>query len=312
MPGSNPFRSASKGSSPGDQQMMDDCRNCNDRAEAVEDRPCASRLNGPLRQRRSVPCSPVYDRIRELRTDLAATSCARERAQAEEELKSLIAEQAKFDYAFDVAEKHLDVVIQVGPTGLPGTPRSVTATMFTPCSNISSAARHVAQFVELCSASTRSKGDPNHCAIAAWHGSWERPDNGFADRVLVLAAKGEHLMRRCRAGTGIDDAEVSSSRHPTSRNTTPATAPSPTPHDDQRARRSPLFAVMAKPSDGAPIECPASDRTAVGEQKSDCSNAPFDCHSAARRQRVHVHVRATFGAPIRAEIGMTKLRRGVR
>jgi hypothetical protein len=53
--------------------MMDDCRNCDDRAEAVEDRPCAGRLNGPLRQRRS---SPVYDRIRELRADLAATSCA--------------------------------------------------------------------------------------------------------------------------------------------------------------------------------------------------------------------------------------------
>jgi hypothetical protein len=74
------------------------------------------------------------------------------------------------------------VLIRLGLTGLPGTPRSVTATMFTPCSNIASAAHQIAQLVALCRSSTLSKGDPNRCDIAAYHGSWERPDNGFADR----------------------------------------------------------------------------------------------------------------------------------
>jgi hypothetical protein len=37
----------------------------------------------------------------------------------------------------------------VGVTGMPGTPRSVTATMFTPCSNIASAARQIALLVAL-------------------------------------------------------------------------------------------------------------------------------------------------------------------
>jgi hypothetical protein len=37
----------------------------------------------------------------------------------------------------------------VGVTGMPGTPRSVTTTMFTPCSNIASAARQIAQLVAL-------------------------------------------------------------------------------------------------------------------------------------------------------------------
>jgi hypothetical protein len=55
--------------------------------------------------------------------------------------------------------------------------------MFTPCSNIAAAARQIAQLIEVCRTSTRSKGDPNHCAIAANHGSWERLDNGFADIV---------------------------------------------------------------------------------------------------------------------------------
>jgi hypothetical protein len=51
------------------------------------------------------------------------------------------------------------------------------------------AARQIAQFAELCRASNRSKGDPIHCAVAAYHGSWERPDNRFADVVRATAAK---------------------------------------------------------------------------------------------------------------------------
>jgi len=74
-----------------------------------------------------------------------------------------------------------DVAIRVGLAGLPGTPRNVTATMFAPCSNIASAARLLAQFAERCRTS-RSKDDPMHCAVAAWHGSWERPDNGLRTR----------------------------------------------------------------------------------------------------------------------------------
>jgi hypothetical protein len=69
-----------------------------------------------------------------------------------------------------------DIAIQVGLAGLPGTPRAATATTFSPCSNIASAARQIAQFAELCRTSGRSGGDPIHCAIAAYHGSWERPD----------------------------------------------------------------------------------------------------------------------------------------
>jgi hypothetical protein len=162
------------------------------------------------------------------------------------------------------------VVIRVGLTGLPGTPRSVTATMFTPCSNIASAARRIAQFVELCRTSTRSQADPNRCAIAAYHGSWERPDNGFADRVLASAAKGDVPDFEMPEGTGNDTGEVNS----TSRAAPPATAPSATPDNDERARQSPLFPVMAKPSDSSPDERSASDRTAAGEQKIDAQTVP--------------------------------------
>jgi hypothetical protein len=49
-----------------------------------------------------------------------------------------------------------DAAIRVGLAGLPATPRSVTATMFAPCSNIASASRQIAKFTELCRTSSRS------------------------------------------------------------------------------------------------------------------------------------------------------------
>jgi hypothetical protein len=91
------------------------------------------------------------------------------------------------------------VVIRIGLTGLPGTPRSVTATMFTPCSNIASAARRIAQVLALCTTSTRSKEDPNRCAIAAYHGSWERPGDGRRAEPLVSLSR--RSPRRSGAGS---------------------------------------------------------------------------------------------------------------
>jgi hypothetical protein len=85
----------------------------------------------------------------------------------------------------------------------------------------------------------------------AYHGSREWPDNGFADRVLATVAKGDAPDFEMPAGTGNDTGEVSSSGDLTSRNTL-ATAPSHTPDNDERARQSPLFPVMAKPFDSSP------------------------------------------------------------
>ena len=42
------------------------------------------------------------------------------------------------------------------------------------------------------------EGDPNHCAIASYHGSSERPDNGFAGdsclRLVSTASTGSATM----------------------------------------------------------------------------------------------------------------------
>jgi hypothetical protein len=166
-----------------------------------------------------------------------------------------------------------NIAIRVGLAGLPGTPRTVTATPFTPCSNIASAARQIAQFAELCRSSSRSKDDPIHCAIAAYHGSWERPDYGFADAVRTIVAKDDAPDFEMPAGTGIDTADTGSSRRPAPRDAAPAPPPPPTPDDDERARESPLFPVMSPRSDRSPSDRPASYGPAASEQKSDALTA---------------------------------------
>jgi hypothetical protein len=44
----------------------------------------------------------------------------------------------------------------------------------------------------------------HHCAVAAYHGSWQRPDSGVADGVLTTAAKGDAPDFEMPAGTRND------------------------------------------------------------------------------------------------------------
>lgn len=168
-----------------------------------------------------------------------------------------------------------DVAIRIGLTGLPGTPRSATATMFAPCSNIASAARQIAQFAELCRTSARSASDPVHCAVAAYHGSWGRPDNGFADAVQATVASNDAPDFEMPADTGIEMADSGSSRQIAARDTAPATPPSPTPDDREHARQSRLFPVMSRPSERSPSDHPASEKPAAVEQKTEAPTVPL-------------------------------------
>src|SRR5262252_4957502 len=78
--------------------------------------------------------------------------------------------------------------IRVGLTGLTTDSRSVSAILFAPCPNITLGARWLAQLIRRCK--TASKPDSIYCAIAAYRGSWERPDTRFADAVRATLEKG--------------------------------------------------------------------------------------------------------------------------
>jgi hypothetical protein len=86
------------------------------------------------------------------------------------------------------ATRHNGSRIRVGLTGLSTHPRSVAAMTFVPCANITMAVRQLAQLVERCK--TTSKPDPIYCAIAAYRGSWHRPDTRFAEAVRTTVEKG--------------------------------------------------------------------------------------------------------------------------
>jgi len=139
--------------------------------------------------------------------------------------------------------------------------------MFAPCSNITVAARQIAQLAERCKTSPHLNGDPIYCAIAAYHGSWDRPDNAFAGAVRTSVANNDAPDFETPAETGGDADKVRPAPRPPFHDT--ATAPPVAPDDRERARLSPLFPVKSRPSDRSPIDDAARDWRGVEEQKSD-------------------------------------------
>lgn len=82
-----------------------------------------------------------------------------------------------------------DDPIRLGLAGLSADPRSATALMFAPCTNIMLAAGQITRLVGRCKAA--SLPDAIYCAIASYHGSWDRPDIWFADAVRAAFEKGD-------------------------------------------------------------------------------------------------------------------------
>jgi hypothetical protein len=94
-----------------------------------------------------------------------------------------------------IAEAHRSaprgLPIRIGLTGLRVDSDAATLALFVPCANVSTAARQVTELVERCKIAAPLTLDPARCAIAAYGGSWDHPDNKFADAVLTSAAKGD-------------------------------------------------------------------------------------------------------------------------
>jgi hypothetical protein len=173
-----------------------------------------------------------------------------------------------------------DVTVRIGLTGLSTDPRLVAAAMFAPCSNITVAACQIAHLTERCKTSSHSNVDPIYCAIAAYRGSWEQPDNAFANAVATSVANNDAPDFEMPARTGGNAAEVRSAQRSASHDT--ITASPAAPDDRERSRLSPLFPVKSRPSERLPIDDAARDRTAVEEQRSRIESVhPIPSHSSA-------------------------------
>jgi Transglycosylase SLT domain len=131
------------------------------------------------------------------------------------------------------------VPIRIGLTGLAVDSTSTTTVIFTPCPNISMAARQITQLVERCKTVSSFKADPIHCAIAAYGGSWDRPDNKFADMVVTSAANGDAPNFDMTDDTDVGTGEFVPEARDTRQH--PSTLSPRAPDDQQRGWSSALF-----------------------------------------------------------------------
>jgi hypothetical protein len=139
--------------------------------------------------------------------------------------------------------------------------------MFAPCPNITVAARQIAQLSDRCRTIPRFKGDPVHCAIAAYRGSWDQPDTGFSDAVRTSVAKGDAPNFDMPKGTNFDLGDVGVAISPPVLNTT--AAPSIAPDDRQRGWSSALFPAKPQALDRPPTKTSAGDTRAADLQERD-------------------------------------------
>jgi hypothetical protein len=154
-----------------------------------------------------------------------------------------------------------DVTIRVGLTGLSTDLRSAAAVMFAPCPNITLAARQIAQLSERCKTIPRFKADPIHCAIAAYHGSWDQPDTNFANAVRASVEKGDAPDFDMPKDTNFNFADVDAAVSPPLRD---ARVPPKIASDDRRRGwSSALFPARPQPLDKPSTTVTAGDLGAV-------------------------------------------------
>ena len=91
----------------------------------------------------------------------------------------------------ETREQAANNVVRVGLAGVPVQPTKVSASVLLPCRNVATAAVQLTKLAARCKAHPRLKIDPNLCAVAAFRGSWDRPDIKFATEVAATAAKGD-------------------------------------------------------------------------------------------------------------------------
>jgi hypothetical protein len=164
-----------------------------------------------------------------------------------------------------------DGLIRVGLTGLLTDASAVMETTFLPCPNIAAAARQITQLTARCEATPRSDADPTFCAVAAYRGSWERPDGAFANAVRTSVATNDAPNFDMPKETGIEvrDALLDLPVAP------PATPPSPTDRasdDNDRAWSSALFPAKPERSDSSSnpssVDAPAAQKPQSRRQQN--------------------------------------------
>ncbi len=151
--------------------------------------------------------------------------------------------------------------MRVGLSGLSTDPRPLTAAMFAPCPNTAFAARQIAQLSERCRTLACFKADPIYCAIAAYHGSWERPNTMLADAVRATVAKSDAPNFSMPQDAYFDSGDLGSDALTPDRDDALA-APAVSSDDRERGWWSALFPAKPPQADTASVDVPSHNRSA--------------------------------------------------
>src|SRR5262249_33457270 len=171
-------------------------------------------------------------------------------------------------------------VVRVGLAGLPVAPSKASPAMFLPCRNVAIAAQRIAKLADRCKAHPRLKGDPTFCAVAVYHGLWERPDVRFAEAVMATAAKGDAPNFDMPKDTSIEFLDIGSDTTPPPNDPSPGTDSA----SDERERgwSSALFPPKPKPPEGETKDTPNDQPIAQQAPSGGVTNArPFAAKAPA-------------------------------
>ena len=145
----------------------------------------------------------------------------------------------------ETRELSVDSIVRVGLAGVSVSPSRVSASVLLPCRNVAMAASQLTKLATRCKAHPRFKTDPNLCAVAAYRGSWDRPDVKFATDVAATAAKGDAPNFDMPRGTSTEIFDTADDAP--SDTGTPIVDITTTFADQARSWSSALFPTKSKP-----------------------------------------------------------------
>ena len=165
-------------------------------------------------------------------------------------------------------------IVRVGLAGLPVAASKANPATFLPCRNVAIAAQRIAKLADRCKAHPRLKSDPTLCAVAVYHGSWERPDVKFAEVVTATAAKGDAPNFDMPKDTSVEFLDIGSDATPPPDE--PTSGPDTASNEQERGWSSALFPAKAKPPEGKTKDTPDDQPTAQEVPSAGVTNAhPF-------------------------------------
>jgi hypothetical protein len=161
--------------------------------------------------------------------------------------------------------------MRVGLSGLSTDPRPLTAAMFAPCPTIAFAAPQIAQ-LERCRTLACFNADPIYCAIAAYHGSWERPNATLADAVRATVVKSDAANFSMPQDAYFDSGDIGSDALTPDRDGA-LTAPAVSSDDREPGWSSAMFPAQPPQADTASADMPSHDRSAEASRSPDHAGA---------------------------------------